>query len=284
MFCIQVGRRSRLVSAFACGLSLLLCTILLRNFSSATRAVSCTKYFDAKGRNWPDKVNPIRHVVFINLASRTDRLVSINHELRAARLQGRRLAAENVRNNTNLLRDCWSNSSLDVSRCAGQLGCQMSHIQALELAERSGWDHVAIFEDDFEWGEGVEPLLFQYNIASLMAAVGEWDVIAISVKLVRGEAFEPKTTFDLGRNKTAVLKRIIEAQTTHGYIVRAGYIPRVLKTFRACDVRRGYWTAIDTCWKHLQLDDKWFAFDPQLGTQAKGFSDIEQKQVSYMIQ
>ena len=76
---------------------------------------------------------------------------------------------------------------------------------------------------------------------------------------------------------------IRDAQTTHGYAVRASFLPVLLEAFRGCDVKKGLHIAIDQCWKPLQAQGGWYGFFPQLGTQRPGHSDIENMNVTYDI-
>ena len=92
----------------------------------------------------------------------------------------------------------------------------------------------------------------------------------------------PEEIIEISETATARVSRIRKAQTTHGYIVRNRFLPKVLDAFQNCDLKLDYVTAIDTCWHALQRTYKWYALVPQLGVQAAGYSDIEKKKVDYV--
>lgn len=230
-----------------------------------------------------ESVLSVSHALYINLERRLDRKNSIERQLSSADIPFHAVQAVDVSNDAALLRKCWGNSSIDLGRCAGQIGCKYSHIEALERAVLLSWETVAIFEDDFVWNNHTNPKLVQGAIRQIIQAVGNWDVIAISLNIIKHEPLINVSDIRIGENQWASVTKIYDAQTTHGYFVRRGYISKILRAFENCDVQRGYWTAIDTCWKSLQRADNWFGLDPQLGTQAPGFSDIEKQSVAYDI-
>ena len=225
-----------------------------------------------------------RNVLYINMAHRTDRRVSIEQQFKRARIVGTRIEASDFRKNKGILNHCFDrNSSTQTLKCAGQLGCQYSHIRALEHVLSLNWKQAIIFEDDFVWGSHTEPVLFTKVLSTIIREYPAWDVIAVSLNVLNSEPAEGNLTIRIGRKQEAQLMRIRRAQTTHGYMVRSGYIPKLLEVFRNCDVQHSYKVAIDTCWKNLQKADNWYALTPQMGTQARGFSDIEQREVNYRI-
>ena len=75
--------------------------------------------------------------------------------------------------------------------------------------------------------------------------------------------------------------KIVEAQATQAYLVRAAYIPKLYEAFRNCDILSDPLVAIDSCWKGLQRTGNWYGFMPQLGKQTSGYSDIEDRYVQY---
>jgi hypothetical protein len=77
--------------------------------------------------------------------------------------------------------------------------------------------------------------------------------------------------------------RIREAQASSGYFIKASYIPKVYEAFLHCDILSSPLVALDSCWKPLQREGKWYGLIPQLGTQKPGFSDIEGRDVHYTM-
>ena len=223
------------------------------------------------------RVQVPHHAVYINLDRRPDRHISIEHQLRLVGLKAKRISA--VEGDKQDLQGCWDHGE---KQCAGQIGCQMSHIRALEYAISQDWEHVAVFEDDFEWSERVDPKYVMKALDRVHRLHPDWDLIAISLNLLNYSFILPEEIIQISETATARVSQIREAQTTHGYIVRKRFLPKVLDAFQNCDLKLDYMTAIDTCWKALQGAYKWYALVPQLGVQAVGYSDIEKQKVDYM--
>jgi len=222
----------------------------------------------------------LSHSLYINLDRRKDRRSRIESELRKAQISAERIEAVEVDPSDTVLKGCWDTNATNT--CAGQLGCKLSHVKALEYAAHKNWSHVAIFEDDFQWVEVIDPMRVLQIISNIQAKKPDWDVIVISLKILEKEIIESQAE-QIGQNLTADLIQITKAQTTHGYLVHSLMYPVLIETFRNCDVRSSYVTAIDTCWQPIQKLTKWYGIFPQLGTQGSSFSDIEGFPVSYGI-
>lgn len=218
-------------------------------------------------------------ILYINRDSRSDRRRIIEAELTRASLVGRRVQAVEVFENKSMLSKCWDGGS---KKCAGQLGCQLSHIQAIRFAIREGWSRLVVFEDDFRWLNHTDPSIFSSLVSWLDEAAPDWDVFAVSLNVIEEEVVSPQKRVNVGQTWSQ-LTRISKALATHGYMLKSNMFDRVLFAFENCDIRGDLWTAIDTCWQPLQLSHKWYGLQPQLGTQAPGFSDIENQPVSYGI-
>ena len=165
--------------------------------------------------------------------------------------------------------------------CAGKVGCKLSHIKALRQAFTSDITAAAIFEDDFAWSSNVQPSQLYNIIQSVQDNLPNWRVIGLSMNIMSQHVARPELRVKVGVKSYALVQRVTDAQTTHAYIVRKSYIPVLRNIFELCDVKVSYEVAIDQCWKSLQQKDEWYAFTPQLGVQRSGYSDIEQKEVSY---
>ena len=223
-------------------------------------------------------VNGIQHAVYINLAHRKDRQEAVEELLRTAKVPFERFEAVNPRLLPELLDGCW-----DSSVCPGQVGCQLSHLAVLRRAMDAGWDHVAIFEDDFTWQPLVRPDMVQAAIAKAMELVPNWDVIALSLNIALEKPLGEELKVQFAPDTWTGLTRIENAQTTGGYIARRSVMAQIYDAFlpENCLVKKDYTTAIDQCWKPLQSKGMWVAFEPQPGTQHRSFSDIEQREVFY---
>ena len=218
------------------------------------------------------------HALYLNLRRRQDRRTSIENELRKANIKAERIEAVHLAQNDTALSSCWDSQRLLT--CAGRIGCQRSHVKALEYAAEKGWPHVAIFEDDFVWADDVNPQLILPSLFQVQAWNPDWDVIAISLNLLNWQTV-PNKMVKVGVNKTSVLTLISSAGATHGYMVRSHLYSTLIQIFSSCNVQSSLGSAIDVCWNPLQNRTKWFGLIPQLGRQAESFSDIEGRIVSY---
>jgi len=75
-----------------------------------------------------NSISDIKHCLYINLASRPDRKIHIEEQLRGVGLNPTRFNAIKLKN--------------------GRIGCSMSHLKCLQIAKNNNWSHVMICEDD----------------------------------------------------------------------------------------------------------------------------------------
>ena len=215
----------------------------------------------------------IVHAVYINLQTRADRREEIETELRSAQILPHRINASDGGARSFGAHNCPYSSS----KCAGMLGCKLSHIKALDLALQNGWEHVAIFEDDFIWSKRISPTSVQRLMFSLQQKLVEWDVIAISLNILQSELVTPTIVLETdGVRYHAV--QIYDAKATHGYIVNRHYLDVVKTVFKNCNTPE---VAIDNCWRPMQKIGRWYGISPQLGSQRPGYSDIEKSNTNY---
>jgi len=222
----------------------------------------------------------IKHCVYINLDRRPDRKEQVEKQLKRAGLNCIRIPAVDISaNDTVALEGCWDGG---LRQCPGKIGCQRSHVAALSYAQRHQWEHVAVFEDDFEWFPAVEPSRVQRIIRRVQSLHDDWSVIILSANVAVHELIQPEERIITQKSPSTTSKVTLvkDAQTTHGYMVRGRYIGTVLEAFATCDVKAGPSAAIDSCWKSLQTEH-WYGFVPNLGTQAPGYSDVEKEVVNY---
>ncbi len=225
-------------------------------------------------------VQGIEHALYINLSERTDRKHDIEKTLWRANIIAKRINAVSVPQGDPRLTHCWDPTN--TFKCAGQLGCQLSHIKALEYAAALRWSSVAIFEDDFQWVDGFEPRYVHNNVATIQRLNPDWDVIVLSLNVQEKHVYED-VELPFGPDRMCRLTRVTQALTTHGYLIRARLFQRVIDIFKACKVESDVLIAIDTCWQHLQKETRWYGISPQMATQAESFSDIEGINVFYGI-
>jgi GR25 family glycosyltransferase involved in LPS biosynthesis len=287
-----VGRRA--VLFVAVGIVISLGSFLMKCCSSQL-ALACTTsgFFSHNVRFTPtlrsltltnlEKADIFVH--YINLRSRPDRMKLIIEQLSFLRVPYSRVEAFDFRNNGTALLNCWDNN--DLPRCAGKLGCKESHMKTLELHQlhHQGESNevVVVFEDDFIWLGHVDPSRIPEILKGFQHVLPDWKVIGLSMNIIHQQPTNMTVRLSRDTSESTRVMMIEEAQTTHGYAIRASYLPILLKTWRECDVTGSLHAAIDQCWKPLQAQGGWYAFSPQVGTQKPGYSDIENTEVAYNI-
>lgn len=196
----------------------------------------------------------IKHTLFINLDHRTDRLEHVVAELHKIGItNAERFPA--VRMN------------------AGNVGCTLSHIRCIELAKSRDWSHVFICEDDITF---TNPHVFCDSLKQFMTAGISWDVLVIGGN--NAPPFIPVNDFCV---------RVMNIQTTTGYIVKKEYYDVLLSNFkeglgllmREPEKKKQY--SIDIYWKMLQQRDQWYFLLPLTVIQYYDYSDIEEKVMDY---
>lgn len=151
----------------------------------------------------------------------------------------------------------------------GALGCTESHIKTLEKFLNEKEEHCMVLEDDF---------YFTRNFSSEFSFPEfEWDVIMLSGRVLK--------TID---TENSNFKKVLDAQTTSGYIVHRNFVPVLLENFKngrelLLKFRIPDKYAIDMYWKNLQNESKWFVCEPKFGVQAPNYSDIEGSFVYYGV-
>ena len=186
-------------------------------------------------------------VFFINLDHRQDRFAEIEGELESHGLSHICERFSAIRHET-----------------IGGVGCGRSHIEVLKLAKERGYSRVLILEDDFMFSVSKDE--FQENIDKLDDI--EFDVCLLSCQLMNFTTSQ----------QHSFLHKVLEAQTTSGYIVSSHYYDELINVFSdavsAFEATNSHWLyAIDVAWKTLQLRHNWVCFNPKLGKQRPSYSD-----------
>lgn len=190
------------------------------------------------------------HVIYINLAHRTDRREHIEQQLNNWGVSYERMEA--------------------VHHEVGYLGCAQSHIRCLERAISEGWDSVCIVEDDMYI---TDVLAFKSSITTFLSTHQAWDVL-----LLGGNVGPPYL-------KESGARRVMNAQTTTAYVVQQHYYETLLHNFTQglslslVYPSRGH--RIDMYWKRLQRQGQWYILDPLTVIQREGYSDIERTTTNY---
>jgi glycosyl transferase family 25 len=165
----------------------------------------------------------------------------------------------------------------------GAVGCGKSHIEGLtEFFLHGNSPYCMMLEDDFDFLRPAHELV--ETLGAIERSGVEWDVLLLCG--TRVIPFEQPAA-------APFLLRVLESQTTAGYIVHRRYVHKLLgcfteavaqlERFRAIEDRNfiGSRFAIDIAWKNLQHTDRWYVVNPTFGHQRAGFSDIEGKVNDY---
>jgi len=214
-----------------------------------------------EGKSPPDYVDVI---YYINLDHRTDRDAQFLWEMERANIPKEKIVRVSA--------------VLDKNR--GDLGCSKSHIKALSMFMQSNYTNCIIFEDDFQWTQ--EPADIDMVFSRFFQTEIEYDVCMLSAN----EYNVKDTPHDF-------IKRVLDAQTTSGYMVNKSFAPILLENFiegarlleeSYNDGRpNGEEYCVDQYWKRLQLPNNWYMFFPKLGKQRESFSDIQGGVMDYGI-
>jgi hypothetical protein len=226
----------------------------------------------------------IEHCMFLNLDHRKDRLELFIRNMNSSGISCERIASINPRDESHNYSEILS-SCYDQHKCPGHLGCQLSHIKAVDVAIMNNWSNVAIFEDDFKF----QPFFNGSQLHSLVNFITvnspKWRVIGLSHNIIHDTVIESLPSLQFGQTYVR-MTQINNAQTTGGLLFRD---TEVLKRYRDlislenCNVRKDNAIAIDQCMKPLQSEVLWVGLKPQIGTQISSFSDIEQMVVNYRL-
>ena len=203
-------------------------------------------------------LDDIRHALYINLDSRNDRREHVETQLAA-------------------LKDGMSNLKPErfnaIKHNNGAIGCSMSHLRCIKLAQERNWDHVLVCEDDVLF---TNVPLFLTQLNKFLATVPDWDVV-----LLAGNNIPPFQVIN-----DACIK-VSNCQTTTAYIVRRHYYDKLINNYREGinqlmrnPVMRIHY-AIDRYWFELQRRDRWFLITPLSVVQREDYSDIEERVTNY---
>jgi len=197
-------------------------------------------------------------IFYINLEQRTDRKEHFLEEMKKFCVDESKIVRIDAIYNKN-----------------GALGCTKSHIKALEqFMANPAWLTCIIFEDDFTFCDtSVE------NNTGLLkkffANFTDWGMLLLASNQNKSPS---KETHVEG------IKEVVYSQTTSGYCIHKDSVTEVYKNFKesAAALEKGdaiYQYAVDVFWNRLTM--KRFCFSPNMGYQYPGYSDIENRNVSY---
>lgn len=204
-------------------------------------------------------ITDIKHCLYINLASRPDRKVHIEGQLRGIGLNPTRFNAIKLKN--------------------GRIGCSMSHLKCLQIAKNNNWPYVMICEDDLLILNNetfVNHINKFFSMHSDDSSDNKWNVL-----LLAGNNVPPYKKID----DTCI--HVSHCQTTTGYIVKMDYYDILMDNIRIGienlmkkpDQHIIY--AIDKFWIKLQKQHIWYMLAPIVAVQREDYSDIEERKTNY---
>jgi glycosyl transferase, family 25 len=201
-------------------------------------------------------LDKIDKIYFINLDDRKDRLESITEEIKKIDPELKKTKRIDA-----------------VKKDIGAIGCGLSHIKALKDAQENNYNNVIILEDDFVFLK--KKLEINYSINYLFKFFEDFNICLLSGNIYRAN------------KKKEIIWEAIEVQTTSGYIINSKFYQVLINNFQeAIDTMEKNYkygqAEIDVQWKKLQgRDKKFYIFNPKLGKQLTGYSDIEKRHVKY---
>jgi GR25 family glycosyltransferase involved in LPS biosynthesis len=182
-------------------------------------------------------------MIYINLDRRTDRKQEFESEVKKLGIEVERFSA--------------------IERSPGGIGCCTSHLELLKRARYEGLPEVLLFEDDFECLVSKEE--FENVLKSLPS---DYDVVMLAYNLIRGEPYNDQ------------FGKVVEAQTTSGYIVHSKFYDTLIKTWETglenyeANPSVHWLYILDQTWKPLQLTHNFYYTIPRVGRQRPSWSDI----------
>jgi len=194
-------------------------------------------------------MNSIDHIFYINLNHREDRNTEIQTEL----------------NNFDIHSNKYERFSAVYHSEIGGVGCGRSHIQVLRLAKERGYKRILVLEDDFMFTISKPDF---YEAMENLKQLDHYDVCLLSANVIQYKEYDKSTFF----------QKVIEAETTSGYIINEHYYDKLIDIFENAtnmfELTNSHWLyAIDVAWKSLQLTDDWYVFNPRIGKQRPSYSD-----------
>ncbi len=186
-------------------------------------------------------------IIYINLASRTDRLAEIESELSRMGLEGERFEA--------------------IQRKPGIVGCGYSHLAVLKLARDRGYKEILIMEDDFQFV--VSPERMKQIFELLSSTPFDVCMLGYNLHYTHGNYLSAQRL---------EMHRVRYAQTASAYIVKNHYYDTLIALYEWAipELERTgmHWVyANDVVWRNLQENDLWVCTAERCGKQRPGYSD-----------
>ena len=202
------------------------------------------------------KLEKLENMFCINLEKRPDRWDLVSKEFKK-----HNLCVERV--------DAVDGSNFDLSKFKHRLkmmemGCTMSHLKVLKLAQERALPYVCVFEDDVMFTNEIQ------NISMYLSNVpDDWKILYIGSNCPRRH------------NINKFVCKLYKPVTTHAMIINSseyeGLIQLLESASRACtDV-----CPVDVLLANRYEKDSVYGFNTKLVTQRPSFSDIQNRNVNY---
>lgn len=200
----------------------------------------------------------IDKVIFINLNHRKDRRVRMSRHLKKMGVEKEKIVRLEA-----------------IEHTPGFIGCTLSHIAALELAQQNKWQRVLILEDDFSFNETDENHVNLNRYFDALEKVN-WNVAFLAANYDR---VTPLKSVDY-------IVKAEKAWCACAYIVNSTYLDRLIYNYRSglqALLQGGMQQefALDVHWHRCMQEDLWIGIFPNSGYQLPDKSDIEGKVVDY---
>ncbi|MBI5345690.1 MAG: hypothetical protein HZB76_00890 [Chlamydiae bacterium] len=196
-------------------------------------------------------------IIYINLKHRKDRKKEILQEL--TKLKVKKEKIHRIEGSYNALN--------------GHAGCALSHIQAIEFAEKNKFKNVLILEDDCQFiGSKKEVDAYVESFLKLMK--NDWDVFFLGTLVIVKE-----------KTKYPSVKRIVASLHSHAYVINEHYYKTLKDLYiEAYEILKNIVfhtmvenNSLDRKWHFLQYRDRWFMKNKPIAIQRNSFSDISTK-------
>ena len=191
----------------------------------------------------------LKNVYYINLDHREDRKESVERQLNDLGWNYTRFPA--------------------IKHTHGAIGCTMSHISLLKMAQEKDLDYITIIEDDIVF---TKPNVFKENLNKFLDSGIKYDVLFLG-----GNSYKPHKKI----NEFCI--QTFNCQTTVGYIAKKHFYQKLIDNFSESKEllikhpKKPHLYCLDMYWKSLQRAHKFYFIIPPTVTQLKSYSDIDKR-------
>jgi GR25 family glycosyltransferase involved in LPS biosynthesis len=142
----------------------------------------------------------------------------------------------------------------------GELGCHLSHLKIIELAQKEKYERILILEDDVEFHKNFARLFPKY----IKDVPKEWDLLYFG----GNHAEEP---LPFSKN----ILRVSSTKCTHAYAIHQRMFEPLINGLISCEVM------VDLYYGQIQRNYNCYIFYPHIAWQHPGKSYIRQEHVNY---